>query len=87
MVDGDLQLTEFNELRAQARRGLESKAPSLRNQYNYYMKMADDSSRPWDERMLWKQLAEELAKRLPDDGKEDQLPFDVKYTPRNRRTP
>lgn len=37
----------------------------LRSEYQWYLQQAQDPSNSDDERALWQQLAEELARRLP----------------------
>jgi hypothetical protein len=46
--------------------------PSLKSQRDYYRSMERDPNTSRHDRVLWKQLADELSHRLGDDVREDQ---------------
>jgi hypothetical protein len=56
----------------QARSHLMGRNPSLFNQYTYYRRQQDDLNNSEEDRVLWKQLADELQPRLPSDRYDDQ---------------
>lgn len=61
---------------------LRSRSPSIKDQFDYYTKMAGSTENSPEDRRLWQQLADGLRGRLPRPGNDDPLPFEVKYTPR-----
>lgn len=54
---------------------LESRNPQLKTQYAHYRKMEADPDVSEYDRRLWKQLADELERRLGVDADDDPLPL------------
>lgn len=61
-----IHLRQVEVARASARRG----APSLKDQRDYYVKKAAEDDDP-RQVTLWRQLADELNRRLNDEGAKD----------------
>lgn len=49
---------------------LSGRAPTLKDQRDYFRSKAADDGIPFDQRTLWDQLADELDRRLGDDPAE-----------------
>ena len=56
-----------------ARTHLRGNNPSLSNQYNYYRRQEQDPNVSESDRVLWKQLADELEPRLMSSDQPDDL--------------
>lgn len=69
----------------QAMTHLRSRSPSVRDQYKFYISMAESTDNSPEDRRLWQQLADGLRPRLPRPSEDEPLPFEVKYTPRQTR--
>lgn len=75
MSESDYQRQE--QMKQRARRGLTyGGRPSLRAQRNFYREQADNKDLSARDRRLWRQLADELDKRLNEAApKQDELPI------------
>lgn len=60
-----------------ARASMRQRDPSPTDQYAYYVKMAEDPQTSEADRVLWEQLARELAPRLPSNEGGEQLSLDL----------
>lgn len=77
---------QHDRLVQQAMAHLRNRSPSVTDQYNYFTTKANDPEERPEHRVLWQQLADELRGRVPIPAHDEALPFEVKYTPRYKRS-
>jgi hypothetical protein len=71
-TDAEDWIVRHHQQVQQARAHLMGRNPSLYNQYTYFRRQEQDPANSEEDRVLWKQLADEIQVRLPSTLVDEQ---------------